>query len=281
MTVKQKRDEFGREAVLSSPWSPKDADAIRRSGVRRLHLALRDHDMPFLRDLEGIEEVQIVDLTLKSDGAVAALPDLRVLGLETYSDDPIDFAAFKQLQRLAFNWHPKGETAFEAVTLTSLAVSRYQDVDLTPLARLSRLEGLRISNSRRLRTVDGVAALVALKVLSLRGDQRLADISGLASMDHSLDELELNLAHRVTDISPIGRHHDLRRLSLIDCGHISSLAPLADLAHLEEFYFYGTTHIEDGDMTPVLGMSSLRKIAFTSRRHYSHTEADIERLRRL
>jgi hypothetical protein len=281
MTVELKRDEHGRMAILSSPSSPDDADAIRRSGVRRLQLALRDHEMAILRDLEAIEEVQIVDLTLKSDGAVAALPDLRVLGLETYSDAPIDFSAFKQLERLAFNWRPRGETAFAIATLKSLRISRYPGFDLTPLAQLPKLEGLRIENSRRLRSLDGVAALGALKVLSLRDDQGLVDISDLAAMDRSLDELELNLCHKVTDITPIERHRELRRLSLIDCGHIPSLAPLAHLAYLEELYFYGTTHIDDGDMTPILGMTSLRKIAFASRRHYSHRVEEIERLRGL
>jgi hypothetical protein len=279
--VKLERDELGRFAYMGSPWTPKDAEAIRRSGVRRLLISLREHDMPFVRELEGIEEVQIVAVGVKSDGVVAALPDLRVLGLQNYCDDPIDFAAFKRLERLLFHWRPMGETAFDALTLKSLAIHYYKELDLSPLRRLERLEGLRIENSRRLRTLDGVAALGALKVLSLRDDQGLADISALAAMDHSLDELELHLCHKVNDIVSITRHSALRRLSLIDCGNLPSLAPLAGLAHLEEFYFYGTTKIADGDMTPILGMPALRKIAFASRRHYSHAVADIERLRRL
>ena len=108
MPVSLRRDELGRIAYLRSPWTPKDAEAIRRSGVRRLHISLREHDMPFLRELEGIEEVQIVALGVKSDGVVAALPDLRVLGLQNYCDDPIDFGAFKQLERLAFNLASQG-----------------------------------------------------------------------------------------------------------------------------------------------------------------------------
>jgi hypothetical protein len=279
--VKLERDELGRIAYLRSPWTPKDAEAIRRSGVRRLHISLREDDMPFVRELEGIEEVQIVALGVKSDGVLAGLPDLRVLGLQNYCDDPIDFAAFKRLERLLFYWRRMGETAFEAVTLKSLAIHYYKESDLSPLRRLERLEGLRIENSRRLRTLDGVAALGALKVLSLRDDQGLADIGALATMSHSLQELQLQLCHKVNDITSIGRHHDLKRLSLIDCGHIPSLAPLAELAQLEEFYFYGTTYIEDGDMTPLLGMPSLRRVGFASRRHNSHSVADIERLRHL
>jgi hypothetical protein len=56
MTVELKRDELGPMAVLSSPSSPGDAHEIRRAGVRRLRLELREADMPFLRDLEGIED---------------------------------------------------------------------------------------------------------------------------------------------------------------------------------------------------------------------------------
>jgi hypothetical protein len=260
MPVNLRRDEFGREAVLSSPWSPKDADAIRRSGVRRLRLALNADDMGYLGELDGIEEVQIVGL--KSDGGVATLPGLPVLGLETYSDDRIDFTAFKQLERLAYNWRPGGETAFSVATLKSLRVSGYPASNLAPLSELVRLKGLRIANTRRLVSLDGVEALPALTVLSLRDDQRLSDIGALALMSHSLQELQLQVCHKFNDISSIRRHHDLKRLSLIDCGHIPSLAPLADLAHLEEFYFYGTTYIEDGDMTPLLGMPSLRRVGF-------------------
>ena len=279
MPVDFERDSDGHFAILRSPWTPKDAEAFRRSRVRRIHISLREADMPFVRDLVGVEEVDIIGA--KADGVVAALPDLRVLSLQNSSDDPIDFAAFKRLERLVFDWRPKGETAFEAVTLKSLAIHHYKQLDLTPFWRLDRLEGLRVDNSLRLQTLDGVAALGALKVLSLLDDQGLSDISALAAMDHSLDELELNLCHKVKEVASIARHGALRRLSLIDCGHLPSLAPLAGLAHLEEFYFYGTTNITDGDMSPILGLPALRKIAFASRRHYSHTVADIERVRHL
>lgn len=282
MTVKLEHDESGPVALVSGLWSPGDAEAIRRSGVRRLRIVVRSNDLAFLQELDGIEEVRIVDHTIKSDGGVAALAGLRVLSLQTYSQDRIDFAVFKQLERLAFNWRPGCETAFETDTLKSLAVSGYPASDLKPLAALSRLEALRISNSRRLRTLDGVAELEALKILSLRDDQQLADISALASMDHSLEELEFEVCRKVTDISAIGRHHALRRLSLDDCGRIPSLAPVANLAELEEFYFYGTTRIEDGDMTPLLRMPALRRVAFARRvRHNSHGVADIERIRHL
>ncbi len=163
----------------------------------------------------------------------------------------------------------------------SLRVSHYPYASLEPLLALERLEGLRIANSRALKSLEGVSALIALQVLSLRDDQGLVDIDALASMDHSLTDFELNVCRKVTDISALGHHEKLRRITLIDCGRISSIAPLADLPELEEFWFYGTTTIDDGDMSPLLRMPALKRVSFGHHKHYTHRTEDIERLRDL
>lgn len=281
MTVTVKNDDLGRIAVVSGEWTAEDAHVIRDLGIRRLHGSVRGPDLGFLAELDGIDEVRVVDHVLRSDAGVMALPDLRALSLETYSQDRIDFRVFPLLERLAFNWRSGGETAFACESLKSIRVSRYPFTDLTPLYALLRLEGLRIASSRKLRSLDGLAALAALRVLSLRDERELADIGALVAMDHSLTEFELNVCRKVTDLSPLAVHRDLRRVMVIDCGRIASLAPLADLPALEEFWFYGTTVIEDGDMTPLLRMPALQRVSFAPRRHYSHRTEDIEQLRGL
>jgi internalin A len=216
-----------------------------------------------------------------SDGAVLDMLDLKGLSLETYAKEPIDFRLFHRLQRLAFNWRPGAETAFQCTSLESLNNSGYRLTDLSPMAALTGLRALRLDNSRHLLRLDGVRALPALRILSLRDDRALVDIGDVAAMDHSLHEFELNTCRKVRDIAALASHRDLRRVILIDNGTIASLTPLANLSKLEELYFYGTTVIEDGDMTPLLHLPALRRVAFAPRRHYSHRTEDIERLRGL
>lgn len=281
MTVTLASDESGRKALVRGEWTPDDAAAIRRSGARRLDVSVRGQNLDFLGTLDGIDEVRVVNHILTSDSGVTGLPGLRVLELETYSDDPIDFRTFGSIERLAFNWRPNGETAFTRTSLVSLSVGGYPHVDLAPLASLVNLEGLRLDNTRRLRSLEGIAAFSHLQVLSIRDGRTLVDIDALATMDHSLIEIEVDGCRRFTDISALRNHDKLRRIMLIDCGRISSLAPLADLPELEEFWFYGTTTIDDGDMSPLLRMPALKRVSFGYHKHYTHRTEDIERLRDL
>ena len=277
-------DADGPKARAVGTWTPDDARALWQSRIRRFEVGsgYGDLSFPFKEGLDRVDELKVNHLALRSDGDVAALSNLRTLSLETYSNDRIDIArSFPKLERLAFNWRPGGETAFEATTLMSLRISGYPRADLTPLARLDRLYALRISNSARLSTLSGVESLRSLRILSLRDDRGVTDIGAMTTMEQSLFEFELNGCRKVTAISALARHTELRRVMLIDCGRIASLAPLADLPELVEFWFYGTTVIEDGDMTPLLAMPALKRVSYAPRRHYTHRFEEIERLRGL
>ena len=283
MGIVFENDADGPKARAISPWSPDDARALRQSGVRRFEVGYGygDHGFPFKDGLDRLDDLNVNHLALRSDGDVAALPDLRHLSLGTYSDDAVDFRVFRRLERLYLNWRPNAETAFECPSLRSLSVAGCPLTNLGPLSGLSALEGLRIASARKLISLDGVQHLPNLRTLWLLDDRALVDLEALADTGSSLTELWLSSCRKVTAIDAVARHRDLRRLALIDCGRIASLAPLAGLPMLEEFWFYGTTVIEDGDMTPLLAMPALQRVAFAPRRHYTHRNEDIERLRGL
>lgn len=284
MSVRIERDDLGPIARVRESLTLDDRSVIGRSGVHRLDLSVRGSDLNVLHDTRGLEQIEalsVVDHVLSSDGAITSLPTLREISLETYAKDPIDFASFARLERVHLNWRPAAETLFEQVGLESLSLAGYPFADLTPLARLSRLEGLRIASAPRLVSVKGIAELPALKVQRLLDDKQLRDLAPFADATPSLVDIELNVCRKVADISALANQTGVRRISLIDDGRIDSIKPLADLPALEEFWFYGTTIIEDGDLTPLLRMPALKRTSFANRRHYSHGIRDIERLRHL
>lgn len=274
-------DAEGPKARAIGEWTVDDAEALSKSGVRRFEVGSGYGDLafPFTNGLEKVDDLKVNHLALRSDGDVATLPDLHRLSLETYSSDAIDFRVFRRLERLHLNWRPNAESAFESASLRSLSVAGCPITDLNPLSRLSALEGLRLASARKLSSLDGIQRLPNLRTLRLLDDRALVDLSPLADSGSSLTELWLDGCRRVGAIDAVARHRELRRLVLADGGRIASLKPLAGLPVLEELYFYGSTIIEDGDMTPILALPALRRVAFAPRRHYTHREADLERLR--
>jgi hypothetical protein len=279
MGIVVESDDRGPKARAVGVWTSTDAAVLRESGVRRLEIGngYGAPTFPFKEGLDDLLDLKVNHLALRSDADVATLPNLRRLSLETYSNDPIDFRVFQRLERLHVNWRQGAESAFEVSSLRSLSVVGYPFANLEPLAGLRLLEGLRLSSPARLSGLEGQAHLGQLHVLWLLEARALANLDGLEASARSLKELWLNGCRKVADISPVHRHGDLRRLALIDCGRIASLAPLAGLAKLEELYFYGTTIIDDGDMAPLLRMPALRRVAFAARRQYSLQSEDIER----
>ncbi len=280
MTVELRPGPDGPVAVLIEPWSPADADAIARLGAVRLRVA-GFADLDFLREVRGVEELDVLDLRMASDRGAADVPTLRKLSLETYARNPIDFTQLPLLERLSFNWRPHAESVFASTGLTSLRISALPRVDLTDLRKLVRLKALRLDNSRRLSSLRGLEDCHELRVVSMRGCSSLEDISALASLSSSLEDVELDVCRKLRDVTVLAGLSRIKRLSLVDCGPIPSLAVIEGLHALEEFYFYGTTVVEDGDMTPLLRLPALRRVAFAARRHYSHREEDVTSLRRL
>ncbi len=79
----------------------------------------------------------------------------------------------------------------------------------------------------------------------------------------------------MTNIEPVRALQHLRVLNISENRSIASLAP-AELPELESLYFYGSTNVADGNLTPLLRMSGLKNVALQNRRHYSHSREHVE-----
>ena len=90
-----------------------------------------------------------------------------------------------------------------------------------------------------------------------------------------LEVLELETCKRLEAIDFLRPMRRLRDLSLVNCGPIDSLAPLADAEALERFFFYESTNVRDGDLSILLTLPWLREVSFMNRKHYSHTREQI------
>ena len=134
---------------------------------------------------------------------------------------------------------------------------------------------------------------------------RVRSLDGVEAMPCGPAGLGMNPAQPSKTFSALARLASpvLTRLDLASCRHLTSLSDLSWFgrstrtlrqrgwqprepspdrrAHqpLERLYLYGSTAIEDGDLTPLLGMACMRDLRLMGRRHYRPTVAAVrERL---
>jgi len=190
-----------------------------------------------------------------------------------YYATPVAFSRFRGLQELHLDWGPDAETIASVGTLVDLSINRFPGTDLEPLGRLHALRRLRVATAP-LTSLDGLGAFTSLELLRLLDLRRLAGIAALRSVAETLQDLEFSKCPKINNLDPIKPLILVRRLLLLSCGDVESLGPLSELP-LEEFYFYESTNIRDGDVSVLLRLPRLRDTSFANRRHYTHTREQI------
>lgn len=164
-------------------------------------------------------------------------------------------------------------TALEAVTAV-----RPQLANLKALRTWTRLRSLTVGNGG-VKSLAGIDAFQQLERLTLFL-VRIADLSSLAGLS-KLEEIVMRGLTTVTDLAPLGHLPALRRLEIERVGigarddiHIRSIKPLASAAALEEALLPGVS-IDDGDVTPLIGLPRLRRVKL-----YGDMDASVLELRR-
>lgn len=267
----------GRCYVLTEPWTSRCAEVMRNEGAEYLRLnrtlGARYHDLTFLADLTALRGVEIYDHTVDDVSPLLELGQIELLGLECRFRK-IDFAAhFPDLRFASFSWRPGCETLFNCRSLEFLFPARFPFEDLTPLSQLSSLRRLHI-DSRKLMRFDGVQSLASIEHLTVAFCSSLDDISALTHCS-GLRVLEMYSCKKVGQIAALAGLKQLRRLQIENAVQIASVAPLRQCDALEELYFPGTK-IGDCDLSPLLDLPRLKRVAFREGKGDSHTNEEIE-----
>lgn len=253
--------------MVHDGWKPQYAKLVRRARVDRL-VVTSATNLDFLADVPPLRTLEVHHHPLKDVRGIEAQPALRTISLNAYYRTPLDFSRFRSLEELHLDWGPGAESIAKVTSLVDLSVNRWPGADLTPLTELRGLRWLRIATAplTSLRGVEAFERLEHARFLELR---RLEDIAPLEAVASTLEDLDFNTCPRIRSLHPLRSLTRLRRLLVLNCGEIESLAPIEGLS-LEEFLFYDSTNIRDGDLSVLLRMPLLRDTSFQDRRHYSH-----------
>lgn len=256
---------------------PADEVLIRRIAqtprpllVLNRELGFEERDCRILREvgdrLVGLEVVGSFD----DDSDVAACENLEELNLGTDCRGAVDWAALRSLTRM-FTYADRIAPSLAGLDrLQDLHVHQASDEDAALISGLPALERLTLT-SARMRSVEPLRGLAdRLTRLSIRLTPRLTGFAALAEF-HSLAELDLEACRHVSDVEFLSGLPDLEVLSVSDCGSIASLRPLAHCRHLRRLHFFGSTKVEDGDLSVLAELPALERAHFQRRRHYIGT----------
>lgn len=245
--------------------------AYRRSGLARLALNIGwDYQSGPLEALRGldVEHLELLDPEVTDVSELRSLTGLRSLVLGVSSKACIDLAWFPALEWLGTGWSTVRDGLQETASLQTLRLSGYDAADLDPLEPVrDRLASLTLLNAKDLQRLSGRwPALEQLVVADARRLRRLDDLAPDAFP--ALEHLELEHCSAISDLAPIARLRTLRTFGCSDGGRIAGLAPLRALTDLRAVWLWGSTVVEDGDLSVLQTLPKLRDLRIADRPEY-------------
>jgi hypothetical protein len=271
--------EFGKRLIVREFWNDSLEERASDEQVAELVLATMQHgwsgnSVGFLARLPWLKVLEIDHLTIDDISPINCLDELVVMRLNTPRARLVpDFSLLRNLRMLVLAyWMPGSESAFNCVNLERLLVYKYPYEDVTPLSRLTKLDSLSFLNTYRLKSVRGISALQNMEYLGFFLCPKLTDIAQVAELK-KIKELAFDTCKKARPFDVVGALKELRSLAFNNCGPIESIAALRNTPKLEEFLFWESTNVLDGDLSAMASLSKLRCHAFRERKHYSHNRS--------
>ncbi len=271
--------QFGTKATIQAEWHNSLVEVLLKRDICELELntgkGWRGKSIEFLKEFPELKSLIVLHQSLDAIKPIQYLHKLVHLHLETYSDIPVDFNAFPNLTDCWFEWIKGSDSLFDCTGLTILGINNYKKKSSKPFTKLVNLEKLTLLNSS-IEDLDEVFGLTNLTYLRLANLRRITSVNGIQNL-RNLKELEINRCKGIDSVSEIFTLNKLKLLFLLDLGDIETIRGIEDLSELQKFVFFGSTDIADGDLSPILKLKNLTKIAFQNRKHYTHRSEDFEK----
>lgn len=257
---------------------------IWRSGVCT-GLGVTELENPGLGNLDCLALFdEVSSLHIRLDRAVDTAPVEKYAGtLEKFiSNDGINGLRephkFKRLKVLSQAWFRGIDFGSTLPELEEMALTGYRPAakDLRDLPDAPRLSSLSLERSNAT-SLKGLARYSKLKDLRLWSLPSLVDASDLQCCE-SLEILTIESCRRLAGLNQEIARLPLQKLVCTAIGALNSLQFISDNSRLEYFVLLDSDVI-DGDMKPLVHHPSLKHIAFTKRKNFTHSERDVISLR--
>jgi hypothetical protein len=227
-------------------------------------------DLSFLEEFPTIRSVILRNSALKDISPLSRLPWLYHLELQSNCATALDFTGLEDLCWLAVEWRKGLESLFD---VSWLRVLQLRDCPWRSSRQLGRLAGLKAlelywCGFRELTALAQLSELTGLRLCVARAFDRYEDLARIPSLRRlELDGMQVT-ERGLGDLVPI---QGLTHLGLHgyngDDGEdrsIPTLKPLLDLPNLEYVSLYNS-EVTDRDLTPLLEHPNIEKVYFDPR----------------
>lgn len=103
-------------------------------------------------------------------------------------------------------------------------------------------------------------------------------LSSFCGFPDNVTFLMIEHARKLAHYEALGGKNTIETLRLFECGDIADLSFIAEMPALCEFRLFNTS-VADGNLQPLLDhVPKLETVVFNNKRHYSHTEKQIQEL---
>jgi hypothetical protein len=190
-----------------------------------------------------------------------------------------DCRPFIRLESLAQIWLPsmKFSDSYPNLVRLALSGSKSKTVDLTALPRADNLKEIDLVQPS-IESLEGIERYSDLEKISIYQARKLRDISQLSTLKN-LKVVEFEKCRHLTkDGLDWSVFHGLHKMNYVECSPLSDLQfvrSMPDLRHLVIM----DTDVLDGDLNPVADHQGLEHFACTSYKHFTHTEAQLRKIR--
>lgn len=268
----------GRTLVVTGAWTPAARAAVQQPGVDGLELnyarGYAEPDLTFV-DAWPIRRLRLIDRSLTDLEPLARLGGmLEDLSVQAAPDVRLDLTAFPHLRRLAAEWAAIEPTIHAPDRLTELVPLNFDGRDLSPFAVQPALQRIDLKAARRLAALTGVGELPTLTSLKIALAPELTDIDDIAGAGPTLRSFELESCPGLDELEALQALTELRELAIANCGSVPTLAPLTALTRLEALYAWGSTRVDDDDLSPLL-MLPLKELRMQDRATYRPRVRDV------
>lgn len=179
---------------------------------------------------------------------------------------------------IKIDWKVDKLSDYDFSECTYLEVSHHscKAFDFTNLPDAPNLKKLEIvfSNSKNLIGLDKYPNLECIDMYYLRN---LMSLDGIERMSNKIEYFSIQSASKLTNLDSIVKLNNLKGLGFINIGDIDNLDFLYDMYKIESLAF-GDTKILSGDLTPIVNHFNIKLAGFQNKRHYSHTNDEIDLL---
>ncbi len=265
--------KYGKRFVPEGKWTPEMTEYCLSNGIRDVYVNIAfgwpGYDLAFVKDLPDLLGLEVLTSRVEDLPVIEYLTKLRFLSLSLIITDRINFSRFPDLEEVRIGWSPKVRSVFGCTSLRNVLMTNYRskEGDLTAFCSLPNLEclWLKVCNITH---IGDLSCLTHLRELEIGRATKLVSLDGIEGL-RKLQKLEISTSRKFARIDPIGQLENLEQLWLINDGNIETIKPLRNLKKLREFFFYESTNIVEGDLTPLKELPHLTNVPFGGRRHYN------------